>query len=150
MKTLAKNVLSAKKRKFLSSGPIFELFKTTSTIDLEKLEERIDSPLPKDLKDWLLIVGYGDINDELSFRADWIKKIHVNTLGEHLLFAQDILGNFYSINNDGEIYFISRSEPAYGIISKSFKKFIEEIISRDYKIMSWVNSIETQKYDLNP
>ena len=104
-------------------------------------------PLPNDLRSWLLALGYGDIDEELSFRREWVARIESGQLKGGVRFAQDILGNFYAFDSNGRIFFLSRSEPVFAAISKGFLEFIDELVRRDYKLVDWVNTLETQKYE---
>lgn len=111
------------------------------------LEEEIGATLPIDLRNWLLALGYGDIDEELSFRREWLANIESGQLKGNARFAQDVLGNFYAFDSSGCIFFLSRSEPVFAAMSKSFLGFIEELVRRDYKLVDWVNTLETQKYE---
>ena len=64
------------------------------------------------LRNWLLMAGYGDISDVLSFRKEWFRVTDRGALNGRIGFAQDDLGNFYSFFPiDGAIHFICRSAP---------------------------------------
>lgn len=66
---LAKAVLSASRKGFLRKKPIFKPHAMTASGELSELEGEIGIPLPNDLRGWLLALGYGDIDEELSFRS---------------------------------------------------------------------------------
>ncbi|TWO70302.1 hypothetical protein FN976_15020 [Caenimonas sedimenti] len=144
---LTKTVLSASRKGLLRRKPIFKPYATTSSDELSKVAEEIGTPLPLDLRNWLLAVGYGDIDEELSFRRDWLVSIESGHLKGGARFAQDILGNFYAFDSSGRIFYLCRSEPVFAVMSKNFLEFIEELVRRDYKLVDWVNSLETQKYE---
>jgi len=144
---LAKTVLSASRKGLLRKKPIFKPHAVTSADELSKLEEEIGTPLPSDLRNWLLAVGYGDIDEELSFRRDWLAGIESGHLKGSARFAQDILGNFYAFDSGGRIFYLCRSEPVFAVMSNGFLEFIDELIRRDYKLVDWVNTLETQKYE---
>ena len=144
---LARTVLSASRKRLFRTKPIFKPYAATSSEELSKLEEEIGTKLPNDLRSWLLILGYGDIDEELSFRRDWLASIESGHLKGGARFAQDILGNFYAFDPSGRIFFLSRSQPVFAAMSKGFLEFIEELVRRDYKLMDWVNTLETQKYE---
>ena len=144
---LAKTVLSASRKGLLRTKPVFKLHAATSSAELSKLEEEMGTPLPNDLRNWLLAVGYGDIDHELSFRREWLASIESGQLKGSARFAQDILGNFYAFDSSGRIFFLSRSEPVFAAMSKGFLEFIEELVRRDYKLVDWVSALETQKYE---
>lgn len=145
--SLAKTVLSASRKGLLRRKPVFKPHAATTLAELIKLEEDIGTPLPNDLRDWLLAVGYGDIDDELSFRREWLASIESGQLKGTARFAQDIQGNFYAFGDDGRIYFLSRSEPVFAAMSNGFLDFIEELIRRDYKLVDWVTNLQTEKYE---
>jgi hypothetical protein len=144
---LIKTVLSASRKGLLRRKPIFKPYAATSFDELSKAEEEIGTSMPSDLRNWLLAVGYGDIDDELSFRRDWLAKIESGQLKSGARFAQDVLGNFYAFDSKGCIFYLCRSEPVFAEISKDFLGFIEDLIRRDYKLVDWVNTLETQKYE---
>lgn len=144
---LTKTVLSASRKGLLRRKPIFKPYAATFSDELSKVEQEIGALMPNDLRNWLLAVGYGDIDDELSFRRDWFARIESGKLTGGARFAQDILGNFYAFDSSGRIFYLCRSEPVFSAVSENFLKFIEELIRRDYKLIDWVNSIETQKYE---
>lgn len=144
---LATTVLSASRKSLLRRKPVFRLHAETSPVELSDLEEELGTPLPDDLRRWLLTVGYGDIDEELSFRKQWLVSIESGQLKGSARFAQDILGNFYAFDSSGRIFFLSRSEPVFAEASRSFQEFIEELIRRDYKLVDWMNTLKTEKYD---
>lgn len=144
---LAKAVLLANRKGFLRKKSIFKPYATTSSGELSDLEGEIGISLPNDLREWLLAVGYGDIDEELSFRREWIASIENGQLKGGARFAQDILGNFYAFDSNGCIYYLSRSQPVFAAISKDFLEFIDELIRRDYKLVDWMDALETQRYE---
>jgi hypothetical protein len=142
-----KAVLAASRKGLLRRKPIFKPYATTSSSELSEMEEKIAIPLPNDLRNWLLALGYGDIDEELSFRKEWLSGIESGQLKGGARFAQDILGNFYAFDSSGSIFYLSRSQPVFAAMSKGFVTFIDELIRRDYKLVDWANTLETQKYE---
>lgn len=147
VETLAKTVLAASRKGLFRRKPVFKRHGMTSSSELSKLQRDIGTLLPRDLCDWLLAVGYGDIDDEVSFRREWMASIDSGQLKGGGRFAQDILGNFYAFDASGRIFFLSRSEPVFAALSEGFLEFIEELIRRDYKLVDWVNTLETHEYE---
>ena len=147
IRALAKTVLSARRKSLFRQKVIFRAHRKVLPSEITSLEARIGVSLPKDLQDWLLEVGYGDINDELSFREEWIATIDSGTLKGGARFAQDILGNFYAFDSFGKIYYLSRSEPVFAIIATSFVEFVSELIHHNYELIDWSNKLVTQKYE---
>lgn len=103
--------------------------------------------MPDDLCSWLLAIGYGDIDEEISFREEWFFAIEHGKLKGGATFAQDVLGDFYAFDALGQIYYLSRSQSVFAIISGGFIEFIEELIWRDYKLVDWVGVLNVQPYE---
>jgi hypothetical protein len=142
-----KAVLAASRKGLLRRKPVFKSYATTSSGELSEVEEKISIPLPNDLRNWLLALGYGDIDEELSFRREWFAGIESGQLNGGARFAQDILGNFYAFDSSGRVFYLSRSQSVFAAMSKGFMEFIDELIRRDYKLVDWVNTLETQRYE---
>ncbi|MEF9387168.1 hypothetical protein V4890_16320 [Ralstonia solanacearum species complex bacterium KE056] len=131
--TFAKNVLSASRKGLFRRGSVFKAYARVFPDELKSLEKKIGISVPIYLYDWLLAVGYGDIDEGLSLREEWFAPIEKGQLKGGATFAQDILGNFYAFDSSGLIYFLSRSEPVFAAMSKDFLEFVGELIRRDYK-----------------
>ncbi|WP_157597682.1 MULTISPECIES: SMI1/KNR4 family protein [unclassified Rhizobacter] len=145
--SLTKVVRSASRKAFFRHRALFSPYAAVSPDELRAVERRIGMPMPDDLREWLLALGYGDLNEEISFRKEWFAAIESGQLKGSARFAQDLLGNFYAFDASGRIYFLSRSEPAFSIISESFSGFVEELVRRDYKLVDWVASLATRPYE---
>lgn len=89
---LAKILLSASRK-----SPVFKPHRKISADDLDILHRNIGIPIPDDLREWLLAVGYGDISEEISFREEWFAAIESGQLKGGAIFAQDIFGEFLCI-----------------------------------------------------
>ena len=122
--THAKTVLSASRKRLFWQKPVFKSHTKVSPNELAALERKIGVLIPNDLRDWLLVVGYGDIDEEISFREEWFAAIESGPLKGGARFAQDILGNFYAFDSCGQIYYLSRSEPVFATIAESFFEFV--------------------------
>lgn len=144
---LAKTVRSASRKGLFKRRPVFKAHAAVSLNDLERLERKVGMPVPASLRAWLHEVGYGDIDEVLSFRAEWFAPIETGQLLGGATFAQDILGNFYAIDSLGSIYFLSRSEPVFAGMSASFVEFLGELVRRDYKLGAWVDALVMQRYE---
>jgi hypothetical protein len=144
---LAKTLLSASRKGLFKRKPVFKAHAAVSLDELERLEQKVGLPVPASLHDWLLAVGYGDIDEELSFREEWFAPIEKGQLKGGARFAQDVLGNFYAFDSSGCIYFLSRSEPVFAVMAKGFPEFLGELVRRDYKLGAWVDALETQRYE---
>jgi hypothetical protein len=145
---LAKTVLSASKKSFFRPKPIFKAYAKTSAEELMAVEKESAVMLPDDLKRWLLTVGYGDVADELSFRKDWLAVINRGKFRGSMIFAQDILGNFYAFDSKSDhIYYLSRSEQVFARMSENFLMFMTELVRRDYKLVAWTETLESHEYD---
>ena len=148
MRALADRLQSARRKGWFPSTPVFARHAPVSQADIAALEFRLGGPIPEDLRSWLLIMGFGDIDQALSFRSEWFQPVESGQLRGGFRFAQDELGNFYaSAPSAGSVAFFPRSEPAYAMLSPSFRNFLEELERRDYKIIEWVNSLELTPYE---
>jgi hypothetical protein len=146
MESVFARILNTRRKRFLGSKPLFEPHKAAT--DIPDVEARVGASLPERLSAWLLAAGYGDINEVLSFRSEWFSVIERGELKGHVMFAQDILGNFYSFSPaDGAIHFICRSAPEYAFLAKHFGAFLEELERRDFQLEAWTNSLDAQRYD---
>jgi hypothetical protein len=144
---IARTVQSATRKKFFRQKPVFTPYKAVSLNELEAIERRIGIAMPSDLRRWLQALGYGDVDEELSFRQEWFFAMERGELKGGALFAQDPQGNFFGFDIHGRIYFFSRSAPFFSMISESFSGFIEELVRRDYKVRDWVDTLAAQRYE---
>ena len=135
-------MLNARRKGWLHTRPLFDPFESVGESEIEQAELRAGEQLPADLKAWLLAVGYGDIDEKLSFRRDWFHKIEDGRLAGSVTFAQDELGNLYAFDpNDGSIFFLSRSSPEYARLASHFRAFMEELERRDFRLEEWTKTL---------
>lgn len=106
----------------------------------------MDEPLP-----WVdASARYGDLDDDISFRSEWLTKIERGVFKGAVQFAQDILGNFYAFApQDGRVVYFSRSTPEYAVLAPDFNSFLKELERRNFKILEWTESIELSPCDWN-
>jgi len=148
MRDLADRILSRTRKGWIRTKPLFEPHRAVSEDDLAHVEREVDARLPADLKAWLLAAGYGDIDGDLSFRAEWFKRVDRGEAKGAVMFAQDTLGNFYAFTRQEErIILFSRSSPEYAVLASGFRAFLEELERRDFKVMDWVESVALLPYD---
>jgi hypothetical protein len=148
MKPFAERILKRTRRSWLRTRPVFRPFKPVDLVELERVESKRGARLPEDLRAWLLAVGYGDVDDVLSFRYDWFHTIDQGHRKGAVIFAQDELGNFYAFTpEDGSILFFPRSSPEYVIVAPTFQAFMEELERRDFKLNEWMDSLGMLPYD---
>jgi hypothetical protein len=144
---LIKTVLTATRKGLFRAKPVFKPHARVSPEDLLALESSLGLVIPADLRAWLLAVGYGDVDDELSFRKEWFVLLEQGQLKGGATFAQDVLGNYYAFEGlHGRIYYLARSEAVYAPVAASFSEFMEGLVSRDYRLFDWVDTLETQQY----
>lgn len=150
MQALVDRVLARTRGKFLRARPLFEPYYPVSAIDIEKVELQVEAKLPQDLKAWLLAVGYGDLDESLSFRSEWFTKVEQGKLKGAVTFAQDELGNFYAfVPGSGAIVFFSRSASEFAVLASSFSSFMAELEIRDFKVIEWAASVPALPYAWN-
>jgi hypothetical protein len=130
------------------SVPLYRPYKEVTEDDLQSIEAKHAVRLPDSLRYWLASVGYGDLDDDLSFRSEWFNVIDRGELTSHVIFGQDTGGNFYSFGPDsGSICYICRSESVFAHIASDFCEFLTELERRDFKLEDWMSSLPTRPYD---
>lgn len=146
MDEIAKAILSAKRKRFLRSRPVFECHAPVSEDELFRIATQLNFKFAVGLSKWLRLAGYGDIDENLSFRKECFSVINEAPLNGHVSFAQDTAGNRYAFNpKDGSIYFICHPGQVAVRISDDFPSFLRELIRRDYQLKEWMSSIPIQK-----
>lgn len=146
MQNTIKTILSAKRKSFLSSKPVFHYFAPATEMDLFMTARRLDCKLALGLCQWLRAAGYGDINDMLIFRPEYFSTITHGALTGYTTFAHDDAGNAYAFDpRQGAIYFISVHESAYARMSDDFLHFMQELIRRDYNLAAWRETLPMVK-----
>lgn len=147
MHEFADRLLSKRRKGAFRSRPVFERYAEVAAEELAATSQRIGRPIPPDFASWLTLVGYGDIDQTLSFRSEWFQPVQEGELRGGLLFAQDEVGNFYAFGPTGEaVVFFSRTEPTHAVLASSFREFLVELERRDYKLIDWVDSLEMLPY----
>ncbi|ARN21824.1 hypothetical protein A4W93_19050 [Piscinibacter gummiphilus] len=150
MQDLADRYLLARRKRWFRTRPVVAQRGLPSERELLSLEQRIGCALPSDLRAWLSTVGFCDIDDELSFRAEWFNALDPGQLAGAVLFAQDILGRFYGfMPTDGRIVFFARSEPGLAVLATNFREFLQQLADRDFNVVDWADSVELTPYQWN-
>jgi len=146
MDEIAKIILSAKRRRFLVSRPVFECSAPVSEAELFRLAKGLNFKFALGLSKWLLLAGYGDIDGTLSFREECFSIIDGEPLKGCVSFAQDSVGNRYAFSpRDGSIYCIYPSERRTARIADDFPSFLRELVQRDYQLKAWVDTLPAAK-----
>lgn len=147
MKSLCTSILCSRRKRLFGSRPIFEKYEPESDFDLGSLESKHDFTFPEDLRFWLNECGFGDLDQQLSIRADWINVIDRGELTGHVIFAQDDLGNFYCFENGGgPVHYLCRSAPEYAPVADSFQNFIQLLVDQDFNIEALIETLTTALY----
>ena len=71
MEALAERILSGRRKRLLGSKPLSYAI-VQFPHGLRQLEAELGIQFPESLQRWLLLVGYGDVKEDLSFRAEWL------------------------------------------------------------------------------
>ncbi len=144
---LAARILAMRTSGFLRSRPVFKLHRAVTESDLLSIEAKLKIALPSDLSSWLLEAGFGDIADQLSFRADWLCRLGEGDLRGAVVFAQDELGNFYAYSPGAtSVIVLLRSSPQCASLAPDFTAFMEELERRKFELEPWVNSLVFKPY----
>lgn len=146
MDEIANTILSAKRRRFLRSHPVFEQHAPTSEARLFHLATSLNFKFSLGLSKWLRLAGYGDIDSTLSFREEFFSIINGGNLDGCVRFAQDTAGNQYAFNpSTGSIHFISLAKQMAAQISTDFPSFMQELIRRDYNLAGWMDTLSAPR-----
>jgi len=138
MQNTIKTILSAKRKSFLISKPIFHHYAPATEMDLFMMAKKLDCKLLVGLCQWLRAAGYGDINEALIFRPEYFTLIDHGPLSGYVTFARDEVGNVYAFKpGEGSIYFVSHYENAHARMADNFLAFFQELIRRDYNLAAW-------------
>lgn len=147
MREIATRLVSEKRESWFRSRPVFKRHAPVSSADLHLIEQEVGASLPADLREWLLEVGFGDLNEQLSFRREWFRPVEQGHLRGAVLFAQDDLGNFYAyVPASGDIIYFCRSSPEFAVLASSFRGFLEELEHRRLNLREWIDDLPTAPY----
>ena len=102
MRDLVERLLANRRKGWFKSRPVFEAYAPATLADLSAAESHVGRALPEDLKAWLLLLGFGDVGEDLGFRKEFFAPVADGKLKGGAQFAQDILGNFYAFPPDGD------------------------------------------------
>ena len=139
---ITNTILSAKRRRFLRSQPVFERYAPATEAELYRLATGLNFRFVLGLSKWLRQAGYGDIDGALSFREGYFSVIEGGTQNGYVMFAQDNAGNHYAFNpENGSIHFISHASQHTTQISADFLSFLQELVKRDYQLAEWINTL---------
>jgi len=140
-------ILAGRRRRLFGSSPLYEPYRGVAGSDLDAVEKRLGHVLPEGLRSFLLVAGYGDINEVLSLREDWFSVIESGELAGHVTFAQDDGGNFYTFcPTDGRVHFVCRSFPEYAPMAAGFYEFLRELEQHSFHIEAWTSGLNCLPY----
>lgn len=148
MREITERILHKTRSKWFRVRPIFEPFQPVDASEIERIEIKVGCALPHELKAWLLAVGYGDVDEVLSFRYEWFHVIDKGHLTGSVIFAQDNLGSFYAYSGEnGNIHYFERSSANYATVAPNFGVFMEQLEQRDFKLSEWMDTLELLPYE---
>ena len=152
MREIVQHLRESQIKGWLRNRPRWQPYAQATEADLKHAKAVAGASLPADLNEFLECLGFGDIaDDELSFRREWFSAVEFGSLkGAAVLFAQDVLGNFYAfVPPTSRIVYFSRGESGYAELAPSFTSFMEELQRRQYELLKWVDSLDLVPYDWN-
>ncbi len=142
MHDLVARLLSKNRKRWFKTRPLFEFHEPVGAFSFAQIEKSVGASIPDDMKEWLLAVGFGDVDETLSFRQEWFSRVAFGHRKSAVFFAQDDLGNFYGYSLDvGDILFFSRSSQEAAVAAPSFRAFMEELERRDFRLHEWMDSL---------
>ncbi len=137
----------ATRRTWRGARPVWQRHESTSVEELSQISLGLQLAIPEDLVQFLMELGFGDINEELSFRKEWLTTVQTGPLVGQLIFAQDDRGNFYTADPEsGAIHFLSRSEFKYCRLASHFNQFLEQAAAQEFKVVEWAEAQPLVRY----
>lgn len=150
MKDVLHAINTTTRKSFFGRKPMYKPHAVVTDIDLTSAEEAIRCTLPSSLKELLCSIGYGDLNNELSFRKEWWQVLEVGQLKGNVVFAQDDRGNLYTFSPDtGEVHYIDRFDGSYAQLAPSFDLFLRGLMDRNFEVVYWAEHLPQQPYEFN-
>ncbi len=147
MEEVLEKLRNARRKVLWRFKPMWALHASATEADLDGAEGKVGAPIPADLRTFLLQFGFGDLNDELSFRRDWFSRIEYGPLVGHVVFGQDDRGNLYTADpGSGAVHYIDRFEPGYARLAPSFAAFLAEAAARGFNVVAWAESNTLEPY----
>lgn len=132
---------TATRKGLLRRKPMWEQHAAVSAAELRQIGQRVGAQVPDDLVAFLEEFGFGNINDELSLRREWLAQVDLGPLKGHLVFAQDDRGNLYTTESTtGAIHYLDRFEPGYCRLASNFREFLQEALAREFEILAWAEA----------
>jgi hypothetical protein len=95
---LADRYFAARRKCWLRSRPVLDRCVVPSDREVSVLEKKLGRHIPPDKRSWLAFVGCCNVDDDLSFRTEWFRRIDRGHLRHALLSAQGTPGNFYGLS----------------------------------------------------
>jgi hypothetical protein len=136
MTHLAERYLAARRKGWLRSRLVVTDRKVPTPGQLAELEGQIGCALPQEMQEWLAIVGFCTIDDDLNFQPVWFRRVEEGHLRGAVIFGQDTLGNFYGfVPIDHRVVLFFRSEPSYAVLAGGFKEFLAKVEAHDFKVL---------------
>lgn len=147
MHSVYETLHNARRKGLFGSKPMWEPYAPASDDVLLQRCRDIGANLPADLGNFLSHFGFGNLNDELSFRREWLAKVQGGPLDGHVIFAQDDRGNFYTANADtGAVHYLDRFTPGFASLAPTFAAFLREAAERQFKVVAWAESLPLAPY----
>lgn len=140
-------VLKSTKRKLFFEKRVFKPYEGCSIDLIREIEERIGFSIPADLAEWLLEMGFGDINEELCFRKNWFVPVLSGRLKGAAFFAQDLNGGFYAICPLGRVYYFTGFDLMYAFVANGFSEFMGILVEGGFEVLKFSDGLCLSKYD---
>jgi len=108
---------------------------------LDKLEREYQFEFPEDIKELLLSLACGSINDLHFLHTDMIYPYDEENgaMNGYVAIATDILGNYFAFNpnsdNPNQIYYYSHDPLGYGVCAKNVTKLLEAFVNSNFDIL---------------
>lgn len=145
-------IKSAKKKKLLwGEKNLYEPGISLNDSDLDELEKRYNFSFPLSIKQFLLGLGCGSINDLNIPHVDGIYPFDKENgiIEGYIAIATDILGNYIAFNPNGDdsevIYYCSHDPVGFGLCSKNIITLTKDFVESGFDIMQVTDNVDLQE-----
>lgn len=151
MKDTLETILSAKKSMgFFGERQLLESGKKLVAADLDKVEAKYDMRFPEDIREYLLALGSGNVNDYYIPHTHMIHPLDKQNgkISGFVVFSSDSAGNYFAYDpksDESTIYYCSYDPLGYAPVANNIESLLKLLIASEYDI----NSI-TRRLKLDP
>jgi len=146
MNEIAEKLENATKKTLFGKKPVFNKTGDFKESDLETVSKQVPILIPESFVSWLRLIGYGQINGELSIEPHWmsVRDSEFGPLAGSLSFAQDEFGNYLALNpsENWNVYYICHDPAGIALLSNSFESVISQLSEVGFSVGKLTERLE--------